>query len=183
MASHEDAPNEEVSYAEPEWDWGSAADGDQYEDPYADTYVRWPEPEPAIRRPWHRNPIILLGLIAAASVPLSVAAVLLLTGDRDTGVATKLKPTIRTTAVVLPPSESAVETGEAQMSAAQTSPSETTPETSAEESAATESAEEIPAATIEAPAPLPSARGGESDESDGPRINVTRSPMSFTPGA
>jgi hypothetical protein len=172
MASHEEAPYEEVSYAEPEWDWGSELDADSYEDPYADTYVRWPETEPPIRRPWHRNPLILLGLIAAASVPLSVAAVLLLTDDRDADVATKLKPTIRTTAVMLPPSESA----------SQTSAAESTPQTSAEETTATESAAEIPAATIEVPAPLPSARGGETDESDGPRINVTRSPMSFTPG-
>lgn len=177
MANHEDVPYAdvpyaEVSYAEPEWDWGSEPDADQDEDPYADTYVRWPETEPPIRRPWHRNPIILLGLIAAASVPLSVAAVLLLTEDRDADVATKLKPTIRTTAVVLPPSESA----------SQTSAAESTPQTSAVETTATESAEEIAVAPTEAPAPLPSARGGESDESDGPRINVTRSPMSFTPG-
>ena len=173
MASHEEAPCEEVSYAEPEWDWGAEPDAGQYEDPYADTYVRWPETEPPIRRPWHRNPVILLGLIAAASVPLSVAAVLLLTGDDANDRPMKLTPAIRTTAVVIPPSESGSETTTA----------ESTPQTSAEETTATESAEEIPAAPTEAPAPLPSARGGDSDESDGPRINVTRSPMSFTPGA
>ncbi len=177
MAGNEEAPNEEVSYGEvsyaaPEWDWDSDPDADLYGDPYGDTYVRWPEPEPAIRRPLHRNPVILLGLIAAASVPLSVAAVLLLTGDDAGERPLKLTPTIRTTAVAIPPPES---TSEASVV-------ETTPQTSAEETTATESAEEIPAATIEAPAPLPSARGGEPDESDGPRINVTRSPMSFTPG-
>lgn len=173
MARHEEPPYEEVSYAEPEWDWDSEPEADQYGDPYADTYVRWPEPETPIRRPLHRNPVILLGLIAAASVALSVAAVLLLTDSRDADAPTKLKPTIRTTAVVLPPSESASEP----------SAVETTPETSADEASATESAEEIPAAPTEAPAPVPSARGGGEDNSDGPRINVTRSPMSFTPGA
>ena len=172
MASHEEAPYEEVSYAEPEWDWGSELDADPYEDPYADTYVRWPETQPPIRRPWHRNPIFLLGLIAAASVPLSVAAVLLLTGNDADDRPMKFTPTIRTTAVAIPPPESTSEV----------SVVETTPQTSAEETTATEAAEEIPVATIEAPAPLPSARGGETDESDGPRINVTRSPMSFTPG-
>ena len=177
MARHEEAPYEEVSYAEPEWDWGCEPDADQYEDPYADTYVRWPEAQPQIRRPWHRNPVVLLGLIAAASVPLSVAAVLLLTGDDTDDHPRKFTPTIGTTAVAIPPSESASETSLVEM----------TPETSAESAeptaAATESAEEIPAAPAEAPAPLPSARGGEPDESDGPRINVTRSPMSFAPGA
>jgi hypothetical protein len=171
MARDEEPPYEEASYAEPEWDWDSEPDAGQYEDPYADTYVRWPEEEPPIRRPLHRNPVILLGLIAAASVALSVAAVLLLTDSRDADVPTTLKPIIRTTAVVLPPSESATET----------SVVETTPETSAEESTATESAEESPAAPTDASATLPSARGGDADNSDGPRINVTRSPMSFTP--
>jgi hypothetical protein len=180
MAGNEEAPNEEVSYGEvsyaaPEWDWGSDPDADLYEDPYGDTYVRWPEPEPAIRRPWHRNPVILLGLIAAASVPLSVAAVLLLTGDDAGERPLKLTPTIGTTAVAIPPSESA----------SQTSAAETTPETSAESptSEAESPESESPAATAESPAPLPPARGGGSDNSDGPRINVTRSPMSFTPGA
>lgn len=173
MTRHEEAPHEDASYAEPEWDWAQEPDADQFEDPYADTYVRWPEDEQAVRRPLHRNPVVLLGLIAAASVALSVAAVLLLTDSRDADVPTKLKPTIRTTAVVLPPSKSAAET----------SAVETTPETSAEEASATESAEEIPAAPTDAPAPVPSARGGDEDNSDGPRINVTRSPMSFTPGA
>ncbi len=147
----------------------------RYDDAYDDAYVRWAEPEPAVRRPWHRNPIFLLGLIAAASVALAVAAVLLLTSDRAENSPAKLKPTIRTTAVVIPPSASASETSAA----------ETTTDTSAEATTSeTESPEsEIPAATAESPAPMPSARDSGSEESDGPRINVTRSPMSFTPGA
>ena len=161
--------------------------GDQYEDwsddQYDDEYVYWYEPPVPVRRPWHRNPAVLIGLIAAASTALVVAAVLLLAGD-PADSPTRLKPIISTTAVSVPPSDEPPAAGEPTIaeSAAETT-SATGPESATAEGDVPEAG--APAeAPAEAPAQPPiSARDDGSGDSEGPRINVTRSPMSFTPGA
>ena len=166
---------------------------DWSDDQYDDEYVHWYEPPPPVRRPWHRNPAVLIGLIAAASAALAVAAVLLLAGEPDGHTPTRLTPIISTTAVSVAPSY------EPPVADAPTS-AESAAETTAEGGAAGADVPDMPGADAsqadvpeaeapaeapaEVPAPPPiSARDGESGDSEGPRVNVTRSPMSFTPGA
>lgn len=177
MARREDAPSEDVSDEEFGYD---------YTDDYADHYKEhpegptgyWTEPTAPARRPWHRNPIVLLGLIAAASVALATAAVMLLTTAGRDDSPTRVRPTIKTTAVSVSPSQRVPQTTPTSRSP------ETTPGTSTSASSdAASTAAENPAAPTEAPAQPPSARPTGSGEPGGPRINVTRSPMSFTPGS
>lgn len=163
---------------------------DDYTDTYNGGYGQWAEPVRAARRPWHRNPRVLAALIGAASASLAVSVVLLLTTDTFGDSPARLRPAIRTTAVSAAPSEPpqvASETGEST-AAPETSSEPTTPEAEqpGAEGAVTEaelSAEPSaePAAEPSAGAPARGQEGG-SDQPEGPRINVTRSPMSFTPG-
>lgn len=178
-------------YADQYADWSDEHYEDWSDDQYDDEYVHWYEPPPRVRRPWHRNPAVLIGLIAAASAALAVAAVLLLAGDPADDTPTRLKPIIGTTAVSVPPSDESPVVGEPATaeSAAETTSAST--EASASESASAEgeaAGAQVPEADApaeapaDAPAPPISARDDGSGDSEGPRINVTRSPMSFTPG-
>ena len=122
--------------------------------------------------PWYRNSRVLLTMIAVAAAALVVATVLLLIldgpGFNQTEPLRSISPP--TTAEAIPATETAGATP------LPTTASETAPETAAETAAA-----EGPAASAEQPPPPTAPRSAGSDRSDGPRINVTRTPMSFTP--
>lgn len=140
-------------------------------------------PPPPNSRPWFRDPRWLFGLIALAAAALVVATVLLVTGRGSGEIPTAPELSTRTASNTTgapsprsaPPQESAPES---------TSSSSTTP-TSATTTAEEPSAVEIPASVqpsesaAEAPPEPPSSR---NQSPAGPRINVTRTPMSFSPG-
>lgn len=176
MTTREDLPHwdrEDLSYGPDDW----------FEDSYDDTFVHWDEPAAAVRRPWHRNPGILIGLIAASSAALSVASVLLVAGNTPVDSPARLRPVIRSTAVPEPPPQMP-----AEASTPVAAPELPGDEPTAEVQAAEVAESDVPVALVEesAPnsaAPPPRDTRGESADSEGPRINVTRNPMSFTPGA
>lgn len=151
-----------------DWEWTELP----YDDPaWFGVATRAPGP-----RPWYRRPGFLTGVIITALVALVVASVLLLTratfSEQDE---TRLKPTIRTSSVILP-------------SRTQASPTTTSPTTSATEPTPSDAPPEQPEPTPQPqPAPAGPTAGGAIGEQDPatpvrPRINVTRTPMSFTPG-
>lgn len=132
-----------------------------------------------VDRPWYRRPGFLVGLIITALVALVVASVLLLTratfNDQDE---VRLKPTIRTSSIVIPSSSTPPSTSASPT----TSATEPTRSSTPSEEPAPEPAPESP------PAPAGPTAGGAIGEQDpdtppGPRTNVTRTPMSFTPGS
>lgn len=129
------------------------------------------------RRPaWHRDPRVLLGLIIAAMAVLVVASVVLLTsgrlGEQTQDTEMTLRPTIRTSNVTAPSSSQPAETTTATGSPTS---SETTSDTSTAE-------EQAPEAEPEQASQAPAAPTPRRDTPEGPRTNVTRNPMSFTPG-
>jgi hypothetical protein len=153
------------------WDW---------DEPGVD---RKPEPSGP---PWYRSPGPLLTLIAGAAATLVVAVTLVIT---DTGeiptrpaLGTKAVPTdapgpSRAEAPTEPPTgESGPSTPASASSSADGAPAE---------DVEPEAPEPAPPAAAVPPAPLPVDSPGTvaGGDSDGPRINVTRSPMSFTPGS
>ena len=156
-----------------EWDWTELP----YDDPaWVSTTGSGPSHRPADRQ-WYRRPGYRGGLIITALVALVVASVLLLTratfSEQDE---VPLKPTIRTSSVVIPSSATPTST------AASPTTSATEPTRSSTPSEGPEPAPEPP------PAPAGPTAGGAIGEQDpetplGPRTNVTRTPMSFTPGS
>jgi len=137
--------------------------------------------EPAAKTvvPWYRRPRLLMALIAVAAAVLVVAAALLVTGDfsgdipagpqLDRRTATSASPTSA------PPSSSSADTGSVTSTSGPSTPS-----SSAE-------APPSPEVTLESPEPAPppppvSPPTADGRQKEGPRINVTRTPMSFTPG-
>jgi hypothetical protein len=175
-----DMYDEYDEYDEYEYDDGSALDESLDDwDGYA-AAARRPPPE---SRPWYRDPRWLFGLIALAAAALVVATVLLVTGRGSGEIPTAPELTTRTPASTIgvpsfrnaPPQEPASESA---------SSSATTP-TSASSASEVPSVVDIPASVepsasaAEAP---PEPIAGPNKSPAGPRINVTRTPMSFSPG-
>jgi cytoskeletal protein RodZ len=145
----------------------------------ADDWNTYPVAGPVqpAKAPWFRNPSLLFGLIAMAAAALVVATVLLITGKQSGEIpttpdlSTRATPSVRSTP------------------RAPSGPAPSTPESSSTPETSTESAEETaapaepeqPAEPPAAPLP-PSPSASQSKSPAGPKINVTRTPMSFTPG-
>ena len=117
--------------------------------------------------PWYRNSQVLLAMITAAAAVLVVASVLLVTLD---GAGFNQTKQLRS---ISPATSAAVTTAPHSASA---TPIPTPSPVSIQESAP------APAPSASAELPPPSPRTADANPSDGPRINVTRTPMSFTPG-
>jgi len=119
--------------------------------------------------PWFRNPRVLLTVITVAAAALVVAAVLLVTLSKADFNQTKQLRSIDpvSTATATRPADIASET-----------PAPTT--APAQESEMTPAQSPVPSA--DAPPPPAVPRSVDPNHADGPRINVTRTPMSFTPG-
>jgi len=117
--------------------------------------------------PWYRNSRVLLALITAAAAVLVVASVLLVTldgaGFNQTKQLRSISPATTAPATTAPPTASAT-------------PIPTPSPVSELQSAP------APAPSVSAEPPPPAPRAQDANPSDGPRINVTRTPMSFTPG-
>ena len=182
MAQREDRPGEPGDdsfgfYESYNGDYDQSPDENWY-DPsdYDDTYVHWDD-EATPRQPWHRSTGALVGVIATASAALAVAFVLLLTSGTGSDRPSRLIPTIRTTAATAPPAQPTVEPGPAQTTA-ETSAEETDDQTDASEAEGRQS----PAGPAPAGEPSPT-QVNRTSEPEGPQINVTRAPMSFTPGS
>ncbi|MCB0925213.1 MAG: hypothetical protein KDB50_11830 [Mycobacterium sp.] len=163
-----------------DWEWGDEwppAGGFEWnEPPYDDpAWISAATPASA-HRPWYRRPGFLVGLIITALVALVVALVLLLTrASFSEPDEMRLKPTIRTSSIVLP-------------STTRTTPATASVTTTEAEPTRSASAEEPePAPQPQQPVPAGPTAGGAIGEQDPatplrPRTNVTRTPMSFTPG-
>ena len=129
--------------------------------------------------PWYRNPRLLFGLIAVAAAAIVVATVLLITGRESGEIPTTPQLSIRTTPAT--PSERSTPRAPSESSSAPASSSlsaESSPASTDESPAPAEPPQ--PAEPSAAPAPSPTA--GQSTSPAGPKINVTRTPMSFAPG-
>ena len=158
-----------------EWD-GGQWDGGEWDGGEWDGYVAAARPTtpPRVLRPWYRDPRWLFGLIALAAAALIVATVLLITGRRSGEIPTAPELTTRTpSSATSAPSPRSTPPGP--------SVSPTTTPTSAASTTEQPSAVDIPAAvppmaSAAEPPPEPTASRA------GPRINVTRTPMSFSPG-
>lgn len=116
--------------------------------------------------PWYRNSRVLLAMITAAAAVLVVASVLLVTLD---GAGFNQTRQLRS---INPATTAAVTT--APQSASATPLPTPSPVSELQSAPAPE-----PSVSAEPP---PAPRTPEANLSDGPRINVTRTPMSFTPG-
>lgn len=154
-----------------DWDW---------DEPRVDR-----EPEPS-GPPWCRSPGPLLALISVAAATLVVAVALVIADSGE--IPTRPASGTKTVPTGVPSSSRAVATATAPRPSTPAPESSAVDETPAEEqppvpAEVAESAE--PAAPAAAPPPLPVNSPGVLAEStiEGPRINVTRSPMSFTPGS
>lgn len=176
MTDPEALPDEDLSawpIDEFGWDW---------DDPRVDR-----EPEPS-GPPWYRSPGPLLALISGAAATLVVAVTLLITdsGEIPTqpALGTKAVPSSAPSASRAAPAANAPgpSTPASASPAAEGSPSEGE---SPAPAAVAEAAEPAAPAGAPPPAPLPVDGPGTlaGTDSEGPRINVTRSPMSFTPGS
>jgi hypothetical protein len=159
----------------------------------------WDWDEPGVDRepersgpPWYRSPGPLLTLIAGAAATLVVAVTLVITdsGEIPTrpALGTKTAPTdapspSRAAPVTAPTfGESGPLTPASASSPAEEAPTEEESPAPAEAAEAAEPA--APAAAVPpAPVPVDSPGSLAGSDSEGPRINVTRSPMSFTPGS
>lgn len=119
--------------------------------------------------PWYRNPRVLLAVITVAAAALVVAAALLVTLSKADFNQTKQLISIN-------PAPTATATFPAETASAIPAPT-TAPEQESEPTPA-----ESPVPSADTPPPPPVPRSVDPDHSDGPRINVTRTPMSFTPG-
>jgi len=136
------------------------------------------EPVQPAKAPWFRNPRLLFGLIAVAAAALVVATVLLITGKQPGEIPTT--PDLGTRAIPRARSTPRAPSKPAPSTPVPSSPTAETSSGSAEETAAPAEPEQ-PAEPPAAPLP-PSPTAGQSKSPAGPRINVTRTPMSFTPG-
>ncbi len=143
------------------------------------------EPEPS-GPPWYRSPGPLLALISVAAATLVVAVALVIADSGE--IPTRPALGTKTVPTGVPSPSRAVATATAP------EPSTPAPESSAVDETPDEGQSPVPAeaagpaepaASAAAPPPLPVNSPGALAESDpeGPRINVTRSPMSFTPGS
>jgi hypothetical protein len=170
-AGYDEGPFPAAEPDYPDVDW------DSYDlDEWNTTHPAQPEQEPP-SAPWFANPRLLFGLIAMAAAVLVVATVLLITGKDSGEIPTapqlSTKSTPETTgghSVPRPPSESASSTSASVSTSAESSSAPAEPAAPAEP--------EQPAASPSAPPPS----AGQSKSPAGPKVNVTRTPMSFTPG-
>lgn len=164
------------------------ADPDGWGDP--DGLVPWDEwagwddyriadAQPPAGPPWYRRPGLILALIVTAATALVVALALLIAGDglgrtQDAPLPIRLSP----------PAPTPLPTPSGTPSADPAPPVEARPEPSP-----TEPPESDPGlqGTTEAPVPVGEAPSAAAErgtqDSPGPRINVTRAPMSFRPGS
>ena len=138
--------------------------------------------EKTVAVPWYRRPRLLLALIAVAAAALVVAAALLVTGDFSGDIPAGPQLDTRTAATAsptsAPPGSGSADTGSTGSVTSTSGPS--TPSSSAE-------APPSPEVTLESPQPAPPPPPvppptADGRQKEGPRINVTRTPMSFTPG-
>ena len=137
------------------------------------------EPLQPAKAPWFRNPRLLFGLIAIAAAALVVATVLLITGKQSGEIPTTPDPgSIATTSARSTPRAPSKPAPSTPVSS---SPSAETSSPSAEETA-TPAEPEQPAEPPADPLP-PSPTTRQSKSPAGPKINVTRTPMSFAPAA
>lgn len=153
---------------------------DQYLDSTTDHWDDWtdwddwpPEPEQAPSAPWFANAGLLFGLIAVAAAVLVVATVLLITGPRTGEIPNA--PALSSTAPSSTPSS--------RSTPRPPRPQPPRPEPSPSAEVVIDQPAPLP---IPAQPPEPSAAAPEEPTSEpdaaGPRINVTRTPMSFSPG-
>ena len=195
MTDPEALPDEDLSA----WPIDDDADEDFGWDWDAPPFDREPEPSGP---PWYRSPGPLLTLIAAAAATLVVAVALVIVGSGEIPIRPALgtktvptdapgpsraaPPTESPTAPTTEPStgESGPSTPASASSSAEEAPTEEESPTPAEDVEPEAGEPAAPAAAVP-PAPLPVDSPGTvaSGDSDGPRINVTRSPMSFSPGS
>ncbi len=160
------------------------AEGDHGE-PLDGSFDEWdgyltprPTPPSRVSRPWYRDPRWLFGLIALAAAALVVATVLLVTGRVSGEIPTAPELTTRTpsSATSAPSPRSAPPRQSESPTTTSTSAASTTEEPSAVDNPAADP----PTASGAETAPQPTA--SQSAKPAGPRINVTRTPMSFSPG-
>lgn len=168
-----------------DWDvpgeWDLPDEWDALDDDEWDAYVA---PRPAApERPsprWYRDPRWLFGLIALAAAALVVATVLLVTGRGSGEIPTAPELTTRTPASTTStpsPSSTSPRESTSSPSTTPTSASSTSEEPGAFDAPPpVEPTAEVAEASPEPPAPT------QSRSPAGPRINVTRTPMSFSPG-
>ncbi len=175
MTGRNALPDEDLS-AWPDDGYGYGAD-DGYDDTLWEIQPS-AAPMPASRQapPWYRSPRLLLLLIGLAAAVLVVATALLVTG-RTAGEIPRTPRLETRTATSVPPASASSTPSGTVTPASSSAPASPTPERTTEPSpeAAPEPAE--PAASAAAPPPAAPSRSPQ-----GPRINVTRTPMSFTPG-
>ena len=179
MTHREAVPDEDLAA----W-WIGDAGGDDLDWDWDELRVDR-EPKPS-GPPWYRSPGPLLALISVAAATLVVAVALVIadSGEIPTrpALGTKTVPTggpgsSRAAATATAPGPS---TPAPASSAIDETPADEQPTLPAEVAGPAE-----PAASAAAPPPLPVNSPGVLAESnpEGPRINVTRSPMSFSPGS
>ena len=146
----------------------------------ADDWDTYPVVEPVqpAKAPWFRNPRLLFGLIALAAAALVVATVLLITGKQSGEIPTK--PDLSTRATPSARSTPRAPSRPTPSTPVFSSPTAETSSPSAEETE-TPAAPEQPVEPPASPLP-PSPTASQSKSPAGPKINVTRTPMSFTPG-
>lgn len=149
----------------------------------------WDDPDwdgavPAITRrpparPWYRSPGLLLGLIGAASAVLVVATAILVSGTYSGEIPQSRRLDTRSSA----PSSSVSAPASPEQTPSSTPTS--TPTTTSAPPSSSESPPDPPDEPAPPPAPVPAPEpesGPAPKGSAGPKINVTRTPMSFTPG-
>lgn len=126
--------------------------------------------------PWYRSPRLLLVLIGLAAAVLVVATALLVTGRQSGEIPATPRLESRTSAEVSPTPTSATPSS---------TPTSATATSTTEQSTEESTEPEVTAEPVESPPPGPASAAPPASQSrspEGPRINVTRTPMSFTPG-
>lgn len=161
-----------------DWNW------DDPDDDWDWAQTRAQPATQAASPPWYRGPKLLLGLIGLAAAALVVATALLVGGRFSGEIPTSRQLNTRTATATA--RTSAPTPTESQRTSSSESTAESSTESSSTESSSTEpslSPEQNPEpvappppAASEPPAPAPAPKRDE-----GPRTNVTRTPMSFTP--
>ncbi len=176
MTLHEDLPCQDLSA------W-TIEELDHYYYPEAD------EPETAAQPvPWHRSTRVLAGVISTASLAGVVATALLLAFEMQTPATPRQSEAgARITATPLqpaPPPQRRDPAGPPAIAEAPSTPARQLPNPEPEAEAPPEAP---PEALAFEPAPPPAAPPNDptigDQEAQGPRINITRSPMSFAPAA
>lgn len=158
----------DADYGHDEWDG--------YPDEYWAGYTAEPPTPPGPA--WFHNPRLLFGLIGVAAAALVVASVLLITG-KDSGEIPTARHLSTRTAPATPSERSTPPPAEPPSSTASSSPSAETSSPVPEDAPLPEESQQ-PAESAAPPPPAPET--GLNKSGAGPKINVTRTPMSFTPG-